>query len=535
MTTQITCPKCNAPMILRKSGKGFQFYGCSAYPKCNGYRPFKPAAIEKKVIDYSGVKGSPQQDAFWQEVLSGKTHLILKARAGSGKTFTITYILSLVQNMKIAFMAFNKHIADELKSRVPDNVLASTLHSFGFAQIRKWGKVTLDQYKLDGIIDDLYTDYEDENSDYVKGAIRKLAELCKYNLIDGTDEEAVLNLALMHSVDMNDHVSQVLHLVPRVIAESKRRKSVIDYTDMLWFVYAHNIPVEQFDIFIADEVQDFNPLQQYIAMQACKNGRIIVVGDDRQAIYGFAGADVYSMDTMEQLLGNTARGVKVMPLTYTRRCPVSHVDLAQSIVSDIEALPEAPIGSVEHVSKNMAIDMMQPGNMAICRRNAPLISIAYSLIRNGKSVIVRGRDIGKGMHALIKKMKASDIISLIEKIEAFRTRESEKLIARGKKGETALQGLNDKCDTLIALTEGLNDLSELRAKIDTLFSDDSSKGKIILSSIHRAKGLESDTVYIIEADRIRLGLSQEWQQLQEANIEYIAYTRSTDRLILVNS
>ncbi len=536
MSTTIECPKCKAPMALRQArGKSFQFYGCTNYPKCNGYRPYSAPKVERKAIDYSGIVGSDQQIAFWSAVKETDKNLILKARAGSGKTFTITYILSFLTNVKIAFFAFNKHIARELESRVPENVVAKTLHSFGYAQVKRWNpRVQLDEYKLDGIISEYLP--EDDSTEYIASAVKRLVELCKYNLLDGTNEAELDDLVLTHSLDLNDHTNQVYTLVPQVIRESKNRKNVIDYTDMLWFVYAHNIPVESFDVVIADEIQDFNTLQRWLAFRPLLGftGRFIGVGDDRQAIYGFAGASVDSMDQIIYALENTPRGVNVMPLTFTRRSPVSHIDLARQIVDDIEALPTAAIGSVETVGLNFALDRAKAGNMMICRRNAPLIQAAYQFIRAGKPVLVRGRDIGKGFQALIRKLRAKDIPTLIVKAEAYRERELTKLDAKGKKADSAKQSLNDKIDTLIALTDGMNDLSELRSKIDSLFSDDNDSHKIILSTVHKAKGLEADTVFILDYSRIRIPLSQDWQQTQEANLEYIALTRSTNALYLID-
>jgi ATP-dependent DNA helicase UvrD/PcrA len=535
----ITCPKCGAAMILRnKKGTDRKFYGCSNYkyddPKsCNGYVPFKAPAVERKIQDFSGVVGSPQQESFWDEVKNGITHLILRARAGCGKTFTITYLLSFLKAQSIAFAAFNRHIAAELQARVPDHVSAFTIHSFGYQQIRRWNpRVKLDEHKLDGILDELVP--EDDNSDYIKYASIRLINLCKYNLIQGTEDE-LDDLVIKHTIDLNDHRSQVYTIVPQAIRISKERRNVIDFTDMLWFVYAHNIPVQTFDLFIIDELQDLNLLQQYTVLKALgDNGRCIGVGDDKQSIYGFAGAHPQSVNAFTQALNNTKRGVKVMPLTYTRRCPVSHVELAKEIVPDFESMPDAPIGSIADVSLNYALLHMQPGDMGICRRNAPLISAAYKLIASGKPVLVRGRDIGKGLQALIRKLKARDIPELIEKIESYRQRELEKLEKQGKKADAAKVALNDKLDTLIALTEGMTDLSELRAHIDQLFSDNDDKGKIILSSIHKAKGLEAFVVYIFDYARIEIPMSQEWQQLQERNAKYVALTRSKDKLYLVD-
>jgi len=517
-------------MVLRtsKNNANFKFYGCKRFPKCRGMVNVESLTIEKPKLDYSGIVGSTEQTAFWQAVKDTTAHLILQARAGSGKTFTITYILSFLINVKIAFFAFNRHIAAELKNRVPQGVLASTLHSYGFAQIKRWNpRAMVNENKLAEII---ANHTEDE---YLQILVRKVAELCKANLYTGTRAE-IDQIVIHYGIETNDHSDELYRLTPLVIQESKRNRNVIDYTDMLWFVIAHNIPVEQFDVVIADEIQDFNPLQRAVAFRAMGNtGRFIGVGDDRQAIYGFAGASVNSMQEIITDLEKTMRGVNVLPLTYTRRSPQSHVALAQGIVPDIKSLDNAELGSIERLALNAAIDTIQVGDMGICRRNAPLINVAYTLLRNNIPVLVKGRDIGKGIKALIRKMKATDIEDLINKAENYRDRELNKL-RRKDASEAQITSLNDKVDTLIALTDGLEDISEVIARIDHLFSDEDTARKVILSTVHKAKGLEAKTVYIFDYSNIRINVRKDWQILQEANLHYIALTRSTDRLYLVD-
>jgi superfamily I DNA/RNA helicase len=70
--------------------------------------------------------------------------------------------------------------------------------------------------------------------------------------------------------------------------------------------------------------------------------------------------------------------------------------------------------------------------------------------------------------------------------------------------------------------------------IDRIFSDDTDG--TVFSSVHRAKGLEADTVYIIRPDQLPLIRKdqQEWELTQEMNLKYVALTRSKNRLVFVN-
>jgi len=539
MTATETCPKCNKPMVLRtKKGTDFQFYGCSGFPKCNGYKPFKaPKADRSSITLNTSVQGSPEQEAIWNTMLQSNKHLIVKAGAGCGKTFTIVHGSMLMQQQKAVkqlFVAFNTHIVKELEQRLPQEIMVKTMHSFSFQQVKRWNpRVTLDENKLDGIIDGFVP--EDDNSDYIKAATRRIVELCKYNLFEGKDEQELDSIVDTYGIDLNDHRSMVYTIVPQVIKASVNSRNVVDFTDMLYFVYTHKIAIETFDVVIADELQDFNKLQQYIAILALgKTGRFFGVGDEYQSIYGFAGANTNSMRDFNTYLSTTNRGVESLPLTVSRRCAVAIIDRAQQIVPHIRAMDDAPIGIVESMGLNKAIESIKPGDMGICRRTAPLISVAYGLMRAGVPVFVKGRDFGKGMLALIKKLKAQDIPELIDKAEKYRNKELEKLEARGKKADNARQALNDKIDTLIALTEGMEDLTELRAKITTLFSDTNEKNAVQLSTIHRVKGNEADKVFIFDYSRVELPMRLEEQIAQEKHVHYVGITRAKSHLVLVD-
>jgi hypothetical protein len=82
-------------------------------------------------------KPSKYQQAIYDEIATGNGNLLIEAKAGSGKTHTIVEATKLLAPSASAlFVAFNKHIAEELQRRVPKNVTACTLNSFGFRVLR---------------------------------------------------------------------------------------------------------------------------------------------------------------------------------------------------------------------------------------------------------------------------------------------------------------------------------------------------------------------------------------------------------------
>lgn len=90
---------------------------------------------------------SPQQVAITTFFRSGKGNLLVRARAGSGKTTTIIEAIKHAVERMILLCAFNKEIADELSRRLTNpNATARTLHSVGNGFIFKnWGKVEIDR------------------------------------------------------------------------------------------------------------------------------------------------------------------------------------------------------------------------------------------------------------------------------------------------------------------------------------------------------------------------------------------------------
>jgi superfamily I DNA/RNA helicase len=66
-------------------------------------------------------------------------------------------------------------------------------------------------------------------------------------------------------------------------------------------------------------------------------------------------------------------------------------------------------------------------------------------------------------------------------------------------------------------------------KINVIFTD--KLEGIILSTIHKSKGLEADRVFIARPDKLPLKVKKAWQAKQEKNLEYVAITRAKNELI----
>lgn len=246
--------------------------------------------------------------------------------------------------------------------------------------------------------------------------------------------------------------------------------------------------------------------------------RIIAVGDKSQAIYAFRGADSKSMNRIE-----TELKACILPLSVCYRCPKSVIKLAQNIVPDIEACDHAPEGNVYNIKDTEINGIAESGDFILCRCTAPLVSLCYEFLREGKRAYVKGRDIGQSLIAFMERLKADSFEDLTQKLNEYAATVIPALIEQNKEQEAILA--QDKIDTLFILIEGCKDVDCVKAKIESLFSDTESNG-ICLSTVHKAKGLEAERVFILCPEKMPHPMAKTPEaQEQEKNIKYVAFTR----------
>lgn len=289
--------------------------------------------------------------------------------------------------------------------------------------------------------------------------------------------------------------------------------------------YAHGILVHN--------CQDMNAAQIELALKSVtKTGRVIVVGDDRQAIYGFRGADSGSLDRLR-----AAMGAEELPLTTTYRCPKAVVAEAQRLVPDYNAAPTAPAGEIHTLPVEKLAETVAPGDFVLSRKNAPLVRVCLSILRTGTRAKVEGKDVGKGLVALLKKLKPKSMPDFLAKLTKWEAKETKR--AANLKKETAERKtaeVADQAETLRVLADGLSGVAELETRIETLFADDAAGNKslVVCSSVHRSKGLEAPRVFILRSTlggrKPKEGKAPAAPSTEEANIEYVAITRAQTSL-----
>lgn len=196
----------------------------------------------------------------------------------------------------------------------------------------------------------------------------------------------------------------------------------------------------------------------------------------------------------------------------------------------IEPYHNAPDGSVRTLSR-WDSSTIGAADAILCRNTAPLISAAFSLLRNHHPCRVLGRDIGQGLQALVKKMKATNLQDLDLKLDKYAAAKILDLERKGK--DSMVASIKDKVECIKLFMENCKSVAETVATIDNLFNDKTNV--TTLATIHKAKGLEWQNVYILNSWLMPSKYAiQPWQRQQEVNLIYVAITRSKLNLYYID-
>jgi DNA helicase-2/ATP-dependent DNA helicase PcrA len=458
-------------------------------------------------------------------------NLVVEALAGTGKSTTIEECVTRTDaDSSVLVCAFNAAIAASLKPRMPEGVEVSTIHSFGLKALRNaFGSLEVDKFKVSELCKEIVA--PDWGAREARTTVTKLVSIAKGQAFEavggGRAKLDVLDeWADDYGVDFpkgwerGKLVSAALQILR---AQQREPRGSIDFDDMIWLPVVLGIEVPSFNYVFVDETQDLNPAQLELVKRAGEGGRVIAVGDRRQAIYGFRGADSQAIPRMVEELG-----ARVLPLSITYRCPRGVVRCANQYVPALEAAPGAPEGEVRAATMAELEDEAQAGDFVLSRTNAPLVSLAFRWIAAGVPARIQGRDIGTGLATWVKAQNVAageiGMRALRAKIEAWRDAEVTRLIEKDRD----TQAVVDKAACLTAIAMQCKDVGDMLKRIEALFSDSGPRSAITLSSTHRAKGLEADRVWLLRDTYLK------WKGAEEENLLYVAITRSKRELIFVS-
>lgn len=590
---------------------------------------------------------------------SSRANIVMPALAGSGKT---TMLKDLASNAKPRekwlYLVFNKKNQLESQEKFPPGVDIFTSHSFidnkvfalNRGKIPETNVFDKDKHDPDGyseakaekLINNLVFgssssyDVPKDDRGFVKNqafnllskaknfAVNPKAEALEKRLIEIMEKFGIKSNKLEYG---DDYKSQIVSIASQVLKETLpdvrggdfRLRNLRDHDDTLWWsaIHADELKWPHYDVVLADEVQDFNVCQQIILKKLSEAGaRIIAVGDENQAIYAFRGADAGSFSALEQILGNTSRGVETRNLPVNFRSAPEIIDYVNrnTVVSNLQAGKTHSGQVVENETEQNARSMIdnewsKKGELDqetafLARTNAALGPIALEMLVSNIQVTVVGRNLSeefqlfltfalsfynnpdlryqKGSYETIRRKgigqflkQKIDIIppalefyynwrSSIPKMSEKKLKEEKRTVenlfdlvekmrdkdyvdSRGQKKtvrtvDDLLGYLKDKLRGLNLGTDGGGGNDKDIALFDE--RQKNPRGHVVLSTVHKAKGLEFERVFVLENDKLptheksqgRKGSkTMKQEEAQEENLKYVAYTRAKNNLHLINS
>lgn len=502
---------------------------------------------------------TPEQAAFIAAVKDTTESLRLDAVAGSGKTTTLLHAArGLDPKLSIIALAFNKNIADELGKKFPSYVTCKTLNGVGHGVWAKHqGRKNLDSRKMADLTSKYCEQHltKEENNEVMWNAIRTVVTRIKANglvpmewqdrlhrpapILEVEHVEAILEAHDMGELNPSFIFTAARDIVLTSISEAY--VSRIDFDDQIYMstYFAPDECWPKHDVVMVDEAQDLSTVQHDMIERLGASSRLIVVGDERQAIYGWRGASCHSLSELTQRFG-----LRKMPLTVSFRCPEAVIKEAQAIVPYIKAVK--PGGEVLRLQSQKGepawfIEDIQRGSVILCRNNAPLIKTGFALITAGIPCFFTGKDMAAGLKKIVAAQPEN--VPVLSALANWYQEECDKL-ARKKKYD-AIDRLTDKYEALESIYIGsrATNKTTLIRGIDALFLREPSPGAIELSTIHKSKGKEWKTVYFLNenllpgkwiVESVSNGTpGAEDLLLQAHNLRYVAVTRALERLIYI--
>jgi len=476
---------------------------------------------------------------------------------GTGKTTTLLNLvdkyLKKTDPNKIGYFAFTQKAAYEARDRAMEKFNLTeddlpyfrTLHSLAFRRlgIQKDNVMQRSHYEALGKELAFPVDYEDNMVDMngifsTKSDYLRIIQLSKLR-----------NISLEKQYDLKEHTQDVefdkLKIISNELERYKKEYNLIDFNDMILdFTKSDTCP--KFDVVFIDEAQDLSLMQWDMAKIIWdKSTDNYIAGDDDQAIFKWAGADVNSFITL---------GGEFIKLTQSYRIPAKVHEFAMKIINKVgnripkNWRPKTVEGKLSTYSDFRHIDMSKGEWLVLARTRSMLNDLENTIYQNG--LYYKNK---------YKKSYEQDLYEAITEWESWRKGETldytrikriysymdeshankKSLVLLNKDNFYSLEQCKNKYGLMVddvwynafnnAPSKKVNYIRKMRQNGEQL----NKKPRILLSTIHGVKGGEADNVILL-TDLSRQTLKEYERVPDDVNrLFYVGATRTKDHLHII--
>ena len=495
------------------------------------------------------------------------------AGAGTGKTRAITHriayaaAIGTMDPQKVLALTFTAKAAGEMRARLRSlgvpTVAARTIHSAALKQLLYfWPSV------FGGRTPDLMT----TKTGFLTEAINR-AGLSES--IRSTNRELMRDIATeiewakVSQVAPSDYIDEISKRMqkPRVLPEQmvqiytayesvKKQELAIDFEDVLLLCAAmleeerevRERVQDQYRYFTIDEYQDISPVQQrLINAWLGKRNDICVVGDPAQTIYSFAGATPVFLNTFTQRFPDAevirlSTGYRSTPeITFAANALLRHGAMGQELVAQNEhgSAPSVvgysdDAAEVDGVLQEITALLnagTPPHEVAIlARTNSQLKNVERAMVKVNLPYQVRSSE------RFFDRKEVRDFLSEVRKasviptegqgwIDELRTLAQPYLTGEAIDGIAALLHLARELDSDENFTPKTlrGYLREVEDRVQQ--NNPPAMPVVTLATLHAAKGLEWERVFLIGASEGQLPVSDASID-EERRLFYVGITRA---------
>lgn len=509
---------------------------------------------------------------------------LVLAGPGSGKTTVIVsraiFLLETMENLNesVLTVAFNKAASLEMNERFirlykrPDEkVHFSTFHSFCNKVICTYEKLNGVAYQriIEGSNTGNYDKFKIVGGIYKEVNGIRLSDIEVNKLIN---EISCIKNGLPVETAKSGSAFKALDKITQRYEEFKKEHNLIDYDDMLYFskYILDNCPEilekihRRYKYVQVDEGQDLSEIQMKILQLVAKpdERNVFIVGDDDQGIYGFRGAKPECILNIEEFFTRC----KIYRLERNYRSTKNIVDLAGKFIGKNEK---------RYIKKHYTNNATGP--KPVCRlfyNDRELFEYIYArifrknsgtcgiLFRNGLSAILPAVFLlNRKVEFCVSKLRDSffdhwmihDIINLLKELKKSGNKSSpgkylkslledkdymEKAKMKSELLFQPVETLDRLMQAIIFLAEKTKSWDEVIMKFKTLekiFKEqNNNRAKVQLSTVHASKGLEYDSVFLIDLYKGEFpGKNSDYELEEERRLFFVGMTRAKSNLYIL--